>query len=72
MQADQSDRTSVRYEPDEKPPGPLAFGLGLQLAILTVAGVVLTPAIVIRAAAEAKASSPGPYSPPSRSAVLPR
>ena len=50
MQADQSDRTSVRYEPDEKPPGPLAFGLGLQLAILTVAGVVLTPAIVIRAA----------------------
>ena len=50
MQADQSDRTSVRYEADEKPPGPLAFGLGLQLAILTLAGVVLTPAIVIRAA----------------------
>ncbi len=50
MQADQSDRTSVRYQPDDKPPGPLAFGLGLQLAILTVAGVVLTPAIVIRAA----------------------
>ncbi len=50
MQADQSDRTSVHYQPDDKPPGPLAFGLGLQLAILTVAGVVLTPAIVIRAA----------------------
>ena len=50
MQADQSNRTSVRYQPDEKPPAPLAFGLGLQLAILTVAGVVLTPAIVIRAA----------------------
>ena len=50
MQADQTDRTSVRYEPDEAPPAPLAVGLGLQLAILTVAGVVLTPAIVIRAA----------------------
>ncbi len=43
-------RTGVRYEPDENPPGALAFGLGLQLALLTVAGIVLTPAIVIRAA----------------------
>ena len=43
-------RSSVRYEPDERPPGPLAFGLGLQLALLVVAGIVLTPAIVIRAA----------------------
>ena len=50
MEAAQTDRTSVRYEADEKPPAPLAFGLGLQLAILTIAGVVLTPAIVIRAA----------------------
>ena len=50
MEADQTDRTSVRYEADEQPPAPLAFGLGLQLAILTIAGVVLTPAIVIRAA----------------------
>ena len=43
-------RTGVRYEPDERPPGPLAIGLGLQLALLVVAGIVLTPAIVIRAA----------------------
>ena len=50
MQAEQTDRTSVRYEANEQPPAPLAFGLGLQLAILTIAGVVLTPAIVIRAA----------------------
>ena len=50
MEADQTDRTSVRYEANEQPPAPLAFGLGLQLAILTIAGVVLTPAIVIRAA----------------------
>ena len=55
MQADQTDRTSVRYEPDEKPPAPLAVGLGLQLAILTIAGVVLTPAIVIRAAGGSEA-----------------
>ncbi|MCY3566204.1 MAG: hypothetical protein OXH27_08485 [Gammaproteobacteria bacterium] len=40
----------VRYEPDERPPGALALGLGVQLALLIVAGIVLTPAIVIRAA----------------------
>ena len=43
-------RASIRYEPDESPPGPLAFSLGLQMALLCVAGIVLTPAIVIRAA----------------------
>ena len=42
--------TAVRYEPDEKPPALLSLGLGLQLAVLSVAGVVLTPAIVIRVA----------------------
>ena len=40
----------VRYEPDEKPPVSLSVGLGAQLAMLTLAGVVLTPVIVIRAA----------------------
>ncbi len=44
------DRTSVRYEPDDKPPTALTFGLGLQLAILCLSGIVLTPAIVVRAA----------------------
>ena len=43
-------RASIRYQPDEKPPVALTIGLGLQLAILCIAGVVLTPAIVIRAA----------------------
>ena len=43
-------RTGIRYQPDETPPVALAFGLGLQLAVLTIAGIVLTPAIVIRAA----------------------
>ena len=37
----------VRYEPDERPPLPLTLGLGLQYAALTVASVVLTPAILI-------------------------
>ena len=40
---------SIRYQADDRPPTPLAFGLGLQLAVLTIAGVVLTPMIVIRA-----------------------
>ena len=40
----------IRYEPQESPPGPLAFGLGCQQAALCIAGVVLTPVIVIQAA----------------------
>ena len=42
----------VRYEPDERPPAALAFGMGAQQAVLCIAGVVLTPIIVIRAAGE--------------------
>ena len=56
MAVDNSDRTSpVRYEADESPPAALSFGLGLQLAILCIAGIVLTPAIVIRAAGGSEA-----------------
>ena len=40
----------LRYEPDERPPPALALGLGFQFAMLSVAGIVLTPAIVVRAA----------------------
>ena len=40
----------LRYEPEERPPPALALGLGFQFAMLTVAGIVLTPAIVVRAA----------------------
>ena len=46
-----SDR-EVRYEPNERPPAALAFGMGAQQAVLCIAGVVLTPVIVIRAAGE--------------------
>ena len=40
----------VRYEPDERLPAKLALGLGFQFAMLSVASIVLTPAIVVRAA----------------------
>ena len=33
----------LRYEPEEQPPPALALGLGFQFAMLTVAGIVLTP-----------------------------
>ena len=42
----------VRYQPDERPPAALAFGMGAQQAVLCIAGVVLTPVIVIRAAGD--------------------
>ena len=40
----------VRFEPDEKPPWPIAAGLALQYCILALGGVVLTVAIVFRSA----------------------
>ena len=43
-------RSSVRYEPSDRPPPLLAAGLGLQLTILTISGIVITPVIVIKAA----------------------
>lgn len=46
----EGDRSNVRYEPDEKPPLLLTAGLGVQFAVLVVAGIILTPAIVIRVA----------------------
>ena len=49
--APRTDR-DVRYEPNERPPPTLAFGMGAQQAVLCIAGVVLTPVIVIRAAGE--------------------
>ena len=40
----------ILYQPDQNPPAALTLGLGLQLVTLCVASIVLTPAIVIRAA----------------------
>ena len=42
----------IRFEPDDRPPVALTAGMGIQFAVLTIAGIVLTPAIVIRAAGE--------------------
>ena len=40
----------VRYEPDDRPPHLLSVGLGLQYALLSVSGIVLTPVIMIGSA----------------------
>ena len=50
MVADSSSTSRIRYQPDENPPILLAFGLGLQLVIIIIGGVVITPAFVVRAA----------------------
>ena len=42
--------TGVRYQPEEKPSAALAAGLGLQLAVLVLAGLTLIPTIVFRTA----------------------
>ena len=44
----------VRYQPNEKPPLALSSGLGIQLAVLCISGVVLTPSIVVQAAGGAE------------------
>ena len=46
---------TVRYEPDESPPWPLATGLALQYTILALGGIVLTVAIVLRSAQSSEA-----------------
>ena len=43
-------RASPLYQPDEKPPFRLSLGVGLQLAALNVAAVMLIPMVVMRAA----------------------
>ena len=40
-------RSDLRYEPDEKPPGALAFGLAVQYAMVAVPSIVLSPTILI-------------------------
>ena len=52
MDATPRSNRDVRYQPDESPPNVLAFGMGTQQAVLCIAGVVLTPVIVIRAAGD--------------------
>ena len=40
----------LRFQADENPPARLAIGLGVQQAVLCIAGIVITPSIIIRAA----------------------
>ena len=50
MQADApQENHNVRYEPDERLPGALSLGLGFEYAALILGGIVLTPAIIVRA-----------------------
>ena len=46
---------SVRYQPDETPPPRLSIGIGLQLAVLNIAAVMLIPMVVMRAAGMSEA-----------------
>ncbi|MXW52996.1 MAG: hypothetical protein F4X44_07905 [Gammaproteobacteria bacterium] len=46
--------SNVKFEVADSPPTPLVLGMGLQLAILCIAGIILTPAIVVRAAGGAE------------------
>ena len=50
----ESDRREqqVIYEPNERPPNAVTFALGFQAALLCIAGIVITPLIVVRAAGE--------------------
>ncbi len=42
--------SQIRFEPDQRPGLPLTTGLGLQYFLLSVGGIVLTPATVVRVA----------------------
>ena len=42
--------STVRYQPDEKPPARLALAVGAQLAVLNIAAIMLIPMVVMRAA----------------------
>ena len=46
---------NIRYEPDERLTHTLSLGLGFQYAALIIGGIVLTPAIIVRAAGESEA-----------------
>lgn len=52
MDEEREESQKLRYAIDEQPPGLLAAGLGLQVVVLIIAGIVLTPAVVMRAAGQ--------------------
>ena len=48
--SDRNQPVTIRYQPNERPPLPLALGAGLQRAMLTISGIVLIPTVIVRAA----------------------
>ncbi len=46
------ENANIRFEPDEKPPYPLAIGAGVQAALVIVAPVVLTVVVVMQIAGQ--------------------
>ena len=46
---------SVRYQPDERPPGGVVFGCGVQIVVLGITGMVAFPTILVLAAGETEA-----------------
>jgi xanthine/uracil permease len=54
MNLSHEEPTSIRYAVDEYPSHSLSAGLGLQVVVLILAGIVITPIIVLRAAGEAE------------------
>ena len=44
--------SGIRYQPDERPPATLVIGVGLQLAVLNLAAIMLIPTVVMRAAGQ--------------------
>ena len=48
--SDHGEGAGIRYAVDEHPPHLLAAGLGIQVVVLILAGIALTPIIVLRAA----------------------
>ena len=55
MRKNPGGRNGLRYQVDERAPAALVFGLGLQIALLTIAGIILVPTIVMRAAGASEA-----------------
>ena len=51
-------RRGIRQQPDERPPPALALGLGAQLAVLSVAGNILIPTVVMRAGSASESYLP--------------
>ncbi|WP_425153983.1 hypothetical protein [Candidatus Palauibacter sp.] len=45
---------AIQYQPDETPPYRIAIGLALQYVVITIAAIVITVAIVVRAAGGAE------------------